>query len=321
MLRIDFRRTEIENAFHVLALDERRGPFSPTLWYIPPSNKDVNRRTHLKQCWFPGVHTDVGRGYSDHVPGDIADMTFAWMVDQCIGHLSFREDTLNWMMQHGDYEEPATRKAQAERRKRENDAAHWGMAEPHDSMKGLLPKLSRPRTRTPGQYPFKSKYIVRNQRNGDWVSITSGASGEQETPMVTASRVVGHATPANTPWYKLLFAWLKGIFTRRSRDAPVEVYTSEYIHPCVRVKMLHDKSYDPPSLRGYKLVPHTEHDQWMWVKEWTAPDGKVHRAELPEYHISHASFAGMMVDRETLGYGRPHVPIPPRTKKPWWKFW
>ena len=140
--------------------------------------------------------------------------------------------------------------------------------------------------------------------------------------MVTASRVVGNAIPPNTLSYKLFFAWLKGTFTRQSRDTPVQVYTSEYIHPCVRVRMLHDTDYDPPALRGYTLEPHTDRDKWMWVKEWTTSDGTVHRAEIPEYHISDASFAGMMVERERLGYGgRPHVPIPPRTKKPVWKFW
>ena len=321
MLRIDFRHTEIEYAFHALALDERRGAFAPTLWYIPPSNKDVNRRTRLKQCWFPGVHADVGRGYNDHVPGDIADITFAWMVDQCIGHLSFREDTLNWMMHNGDFEIPRTPKLEEERRKHKENAAHWGGADLHDSLEGVVAKLTPPKTRTPGQYPFKSKYLKRDQRSGDWVRITGAANSNTETSMVTVSRTVGNATPPSTPWYKLFFAWLKGISTRQSRDAPVEVYTSEYIHPCVRVKMLHDTDYDPPALRGYTLVPHTEHDQWMWAKQWTASDGKVHRAEIPEYHISHVSFAGMMVDRETLGYGRPHVPIPPRAKKPWWKFW
>lgn len=325
LLRIDLLGTEIENAFHVLALDERRGPFSPTLWYIPPDNKDERRRTHLKQCWFPGVHTDVGRGYDDQVPGDIADITFAWMVDQCIGHLSFRQETLAWMMQHGDSKTPTTPKEGRERRKLEDKAAHWGMAELHDSMKGIVAKLTRPKTRTPGQYAFQSKYLVRDQRSGNWVHITGAenTSSERETSMVTISRVVGNATPPNTPWYKLLGAWLKALFTGRSRDTPVEVHTSEYIHPCVRVRMLHDQTYDPPSLRGYKLAYHAEHDQWSWVKEWTAKNGTVHRAELPEYHISHVSFAGMMVDRETLGYGgRQNVTIPPRVpKKPWWKFW
>ena len=246
------------------------------------------------------------------------------MVDQCIGRLSFRQETLAWMMQHGDSRDPAPHERK-ERRKMEDKAAHWGMAELHDSMKGIVAKLTRPKTRTPGRYAFQSKYLVRDQTSGNWVRITGAAntSSERETSMVTMSRVVGNATPPKTPWYKLLGAWLKSLFTGRSRDTPVEVYTSEYIHPCVRVRMLHDQTYDPPSLRGYKPVYNAEHDQWSWVKEWTANDGTVHRAELPEYHISHVSFAGMMVDRETLGYGgRQHVTIPPRVpKKPWWKFW
>lgn len=271
------------------------------------------------------MHTDVGRGYSDHVPGDMADITFAWMVDQCIGHLSFREETLLRMMEHGDFKAPTTKRGQEERQEKEKKAAHWGTADLHDSMTGLVAKLTGPRTRTPGQYPFKSRYLVRDQQNGSWTRVTGAAntSGERETTMVTASQVVGDATPAAKPWYKRFGTWSKGVFTRKSGDKPTLVYTSEYIHPCVRVRMLNDPTYDPPSLQGYRLVHHAEHDQWSWVKEWTADDGTVHRAELLEYHISDVSFAGMMVDRETLGYGeRQDVTIPPRAiKKQWWKFW
>lgn len=254
----------------------------------------------------------------------MADITFAWMVDQCIGHLSFREKTLDWMMKNGDFKDPGTPAGWEERRKRERRAAHWGMADLHDSMTGLVAKVTGPKTRTPGRYAFKSRYLVQDQ-NGSWTRITGAAdtSSDRETSLVTVSQVVGDATPATKPWYKLFTAWLKGLFTRGSTDKPVPVHTSEYIHPCVRVRMLNDPTYDPPSLRDYKLVYHAEHDQWSWVKEWTADDGKVHRTELLEYHISDVSFAGMMVDRETLGYGeRQDVTIPPRVaKKPWWKLW
>ena len=75
----------IKNAFHALALDEKRRPFSPTLWYLPEGNTETN----LQQCWFPGVHINVGGGSDDGLKeiektkGDLesmANITFAWMV-------------------------------------------------------------------------------------------------------------------------------------------------------------------------------------------------------------------------------------------------
>ncbi|MDA0737412.1 MAG: DUF2235 domain-containing protein [Nitrospirae bacterium] len=48
----------IRNAYHALAIDERRGAFSPTLW------KTEEGRKNTAQVWFPGVHSDVGGGYA-----------------------------------------------------------------------------------------------------------------------------------------------------------------------------------------------------------------------------------------------------------------
>ncbi|KAH8752519.1 hypothetical protein F5883DRAFT_433100 [Diaporthe sp. PMI_573] len=69
----------IENAFHALALDEPRPPFSPSIWERPASSKGV---TNLKQVWFPGNHGNVGGGWPDQ---GIANMTMAWMMDQLVG--------------------------------------------------------------------------------------------------------------------------------------------------------------------------------------------------------------------------------------------
>jgi hypothetical protein len=249
----------------------------------------------------------------------MADITFAWMVDQCIGQLSFREESLMRMMERGDFKAPTTQKGWEERRKKEDRAAHWGMADLHDSMTGLLARLGGSKTRTPGRYAFKRRYLVQDKQDGSWIRITGAADTSNEISMVTSSQIVENATPEKMPWFKRVSAWIKSIFTRKPGDKPTPVYTSEYIHPCVRVRMLNDPTYDPPSLQGYKLVYHAEHDRWSWVKEWTADDGKVHKVELLEYQISDASFAGMMVDKETL---RKNAALPPRvTKKPWWKFW
>lgn len=44
----------VKKARHAVAIDERRGSFSPTLW----SNE--NDHQNVKQVWFSGVHSDIG---------------------------------------------------------------------------------------------------------------------------------------------------------------------------------------------------------------------------------------------------------------------
>lgn len=86
----------IEHAFHALALDEKRGAFRPTLWYIDEqlikdaadSTKNV-KLPELKQVWFPGVHINSGGGADDAISdmkGDLEHLSIAslcWML-QCI---------------------------------------------------------------------------------------------------------------------------------------------------------------------------------------------------------------------------------------------
>lgn len=65
---------EIENAFHALAIDERRKPFVPTLWEKPPGWMG-----HLEQVWFAGVHCNVGGGY----PRDgLANEALWWLAGE-----------------------------------------------------------------------------------------------------------------------------------------------------------------------------------------------------------------------------------------------
>ncbi|KAF7542678.1 hypothetical protein G7Z17_g11371 [Cylindrodendrum hubeiense] len=66
----------IEHAFHALALDETRPPFSPAIWERLPGN---DLKTDLRQVWFPGGHANCGGGWEDQ---GIANCTLAWMMDQ-----------------------------------------------------------------------------------------------------------------------------------------------------------------------------------------------------------------------------------------------
>lgn len=64
----------IHNAFHALALDERRNPFKPTLWQRP-----AGWTGKLEQAWFPGVHCSVGGGYT---PDGLANEALHWMTEK-----------------------------------------------------------------------------------------------------------------------------------------------------------------------------------------------------------------------------------------------
>jgi uncharacterized protein (DUF2235 family) len=69
----------VDCAFHALAIDERRGPFKPTLW-----NQKADARAAgqiLEQVWFAGVHSDVGGGYPWNERG-LANVTLRWMLNR-----------------------------------------------------------------------------------------------------------------------------------------------------------------------------------------------------------------------------------------------
>ncbi|KAH4171136.1 hypothetical protein HBI24_165720 [Parastagonospora nodorum] len=117
----------IKHAFHALALDDRRQPFLPTLYYIPNEetiskeneklaedevdwpeltehrqriDEELNqeraaREPDLAQVWFTGVHINVGGGTDDAKTDfeGLANITFAWMVEQCRPYLTFNDFT------------------------------------------------------------------------------------------------------------------------------------------------------------------------------------------------------------------------------------
>jgi uncharacterized protein (DUF2235 family) len=75
-------------AYHALAIDERRGPFKPTLW---EQHEEAKGQT-LEQVWFTGVHCDVGGGYSEPA---LAEIPLLWMVGRArAAGLAFVPDRL-----------------------------------------------------------------------------------------------------------------------------------------------------------------------------------------------------------------------------------
>jgi uncharacterized protein (DUF2235 family) len=76
------------NAYHALAIDERRRPFQPTLWEQKP---DAQGQT-LEQVWFAGVHSDVGGGYPDT---GLSEIPLLWMAEKArTCGLAFKPDHL-----------------------------------------------------------------------------------------------------------------------------------------------------------------------------------------------------------------------------------
>ena len=63
----------VEHAFQALAIDEERVTFKPAIWH---RNKE-NPNQVLEQVWFPGVHSNIGGGYPEHV---LSDAALFWMA-------------------------------------------------------------------------------------------------------------------------------------------------------------------------------------------------------------------------------------------------
>ena len=65
----------IRKAVHIVALDENRIPFAPTL-----INRDEAEPGRILEIWFPGVHSDVGGGY--WLDG-LSDLALEFMITRC----------------------------------------------------------------------------------------------------------------------------------------------------------------------------------------------------------------------------------------------
>jgi len=66
------------NAYHALAIDEKRPQFQPTLWNVGSPGQT------LEQVWFSGYHSDVGGGVSGIPVGAkaLSDIPLAWMISK-----------------------------------------------------------------------------------------------------------------------------------------------------------------------------------------------------------------------------------------------
>jgi uncharacterized protein (DUF2235 family) len=120
----------VENAYHALAIDEKRGPFKPTLW---EQRDDATGQT-LEQVWFAGVHSDVGGGYEDPA---LAEVPLLWMVDRARAcRLEFEPDHF-----------VRSKRPDPARRHLGEEIAPDPLGEMHESRKGfylMFPSYERP---------------------------------------------------------------------------------------------------------------------------------------------------------------------------------
>jgi len=76
--------SNVNNAFHALAIDEKRESFKPTLW-----SKKAKKSQAMEQMWFSGVHSGIGGSYRND---GLANCTLNWMVEK-VSPLGLEFDT------------------------------------------------------------------------------------------------------------------------------------------------------------------------------------------------------------------------------------
>jgi uncharacterized protein (DUF2235 family) len=228
----------IEHAFQALALDERRRTYAPTIWEKPAGQRWP---TTLKQCWFPGVHSDIGGSYSDT---DLANLTLCWMVSQLDPFIAFEHDYVWRQVRLGMelYERELEQM-------KESGSAHtpplklrpWGLGKIHNSMSFFF-RLGGSKVRTPGEYCEPKR------------------ASEHGTAWYVIKRSAYHLT--------LHLGWKEKVMPRLTN-------TNETIHASVRIRMgkkglgYDDKGlYDSEALKGWTMVgeesnPHTPHQMSM----------------------------------------------------------
>lgn len=80
------------NAYHAMAIDERRWPFRPTRLKLTSARKleieaarasGEESKYNYEEVWFPGVHSDVGGGYEN---ANLSDCALRWMAEKATAH-------------------------------------------------------------------------------------------------------------------------------------------------------------------------------------------------------------------------------------------
>ncbi|KAH7010904.1 uncharacterized protein B0I36DRAFT_324482 [Microdochium trichocladiopsis] len=173
----------LDYAFQALAIDEKRLTFPPTLWHKTADGPAKD----LQQCWFPGVHGNIGGQREDsHALVDFEEIghnTFAWMVDNLSNMLTFEDAAIKTLIE--------------EHRRALNSiniTNGWGCGPIVDNFSGLQGVffwLLGKNDRTPGTYP-------RDPGDG-----TGGATNEYFHPITRIRKDNLNYNPASLQGYAL----------------------------------------------------------------------------------------------------------------------
>jgi uncharacterized protein (DUF2235 family) len=69
----------VDNAYHVLAIDEQRKDYEPTLW---ARSTTPRKEQHMEQRWFAGVHSDIGGGAGAEGDDAQSDYCMRWILEK-----------------------------------------------------------------------------------------------------------------------------------------------------------------------------------------------------------------------------------------------
>ncbi|KXJ86061.1 hypothetical protein Micbo1qcDRAFT_219905 [Microdochium bolleyi] len=314
----------IRNAFHALALDEHRKPFSPTLWHLPPSvDHGTILRTfqvlHLQRPQFDD--SDKGKAEAaeyeikvdkawealidwemreqlnqfKNIPAHLEQVYFPGVHINCGGGNSdVLEDRL------GDFEQIAL------------ISFAWMVerCRPFLQFEERLRKRSV-RDRMALVVPVVAE-IQRNEWKDYGTSMRPLWRGLDSVGLYKASlrkfgdkTVVGWAEGPIVDSYTASMK-LTGSQVRTPGDyryAPDDTErehrlgeTNEFIHPSVAYRMRAVDKYDPDALKGYKRTWRQDKKQWVWSKPampaskgswypWSGKQPAVEAIEVPEYSI------------------------------------
>ena len=118
---------------------------------------------NLIQCWFPGVHINAGGGSSDESEdgkkqytdlGEIADITFAWMVDLCRPFLDFNQEHLE-----SSFVADHAKKLEDMKLLYAKKGGGYAQGMINDAFEGMMAAAGS-RTRAPGQYDDSNQIIA-----------------------------------------------------------------------------------------------------------------------------------------------------------------
>lgn len=231
----------VDNAFHALALDEHRFPFSPAVWEL-----DEGCKTNLSQVWFPGAHSNCGGSYEDN---GMANITLAWMMDSLAGNkrpASKQFDPVDWIKFDDDYIDDCFKHTSNYYNAIADGNAYrgWAMGKVYDS--NTFPQsITGARTRTPGRYPRT------NYQTAKYTNIPLQNTHEYIHSSVRARMDLDGREVEPQEWYQRVLSWIYRTITGQPTIKPYKPHRTSGLLPA---------SGGP--LEGWTLVDgHQYHDE------------------------------------------------------------